>query len=278
LEGINRDSVFGKEILYVESKVDYTEEVNNTSFEMVFVHGGTFQMGSDDGSSNEKPIHPVTVSDFYISKYEVTFEEYDAFCDTTNRDKPDDKGWGRGDRPVINVSWNDAVAYCKWLSNETGKNYRLPTEAEWEYAANGGVETNGRAYQYAGSNNIDDVAWYWDNSGSKTHPVGTKLPNSLGIYDMSGNVWEWCEDWYKSYPNSSHEFDYTGSGNVWEWCEDWYKSYPNSSHEFDYTGSRRVVRGGSWSYNASSCRVADRNFSTPSGSSYNLGFRVCQED
>ena len=124
---------------------------------MVFVEGGTFQMGSNSGSSDEKPVHSVTVSDFNISKTEVTFEQYDAFCGATGRNKPSDYGWGRGDLPVIDVSWRDAVAYCEWMNKVTGKTYRLPTEAEWEYAARGGNKSKG--YKYSGSKTISSVGW-----------------------------------------------------------------------------------------------------------------------
>ena len=232
----------------------------------VFVQGGTFQMGSNDGYGDEQPVHSVTVSSFYISKYEVTFAEYDKFCDATGRSKPDDEGWGRGNRPVINVSWNDATAYCQWLSQKTGQTYRLPTEAEWEYAAGGGQNsplTKGAGgiislTKWAGTNSessLGSYAWYWDNSGHKTHPVGTKSPNSLGIYDMSGNVWEWCNDWYDSYPSSS-QTNPTGASS----------------------GSISVYRGGSWFYRAANCRVANRCYYTPSNSNDFVGFRVVRND
>jgi formylglycine-generating enzyme required for sulfatase activity len=218
--------------------------VGSTGGEMVFVKGGTFQMGSTNGDGDEKPVHSVTVDDFYMSKYEVTFAEYDKFCEATGRKKPKDQGWGRGSRPVINVSWHDAAAYCQWAGG------RLPTEAEWEYAARGGNKSNG--YTYAGSHNADEVAWY--NSG-ETHPVGQKKPNELGLYDMSGNVWEWCSDWYDS---------------------DYYENSPSSNPKGPSNGSGRVRRGGSWYYYAKGCRVANRSDYDPSFGDLYLGFRLAR--
>jgi len=245
----------------------------------VLVEGGTFTMGDTwrDGYYDEKPTHKVTFTyNFYIGKYEITFDEYDVFCEATGRSKPDDEGWGRGNRPVINVSWNDAIAYCNWLSereklpkaydnngnllDKDGKvttdpskvfGYRLPTEAEWEYAARGGNKSKG--YKYSGSDNVGDVAWYDSNSGSKTQEVGKKAPNELGIYDMSGNVWEWCSDWYGGYSSSAQTNPYNSTA-----------------------GSYRVDRGGSWGSNATGARVADRDFGMPTYTSYNLGFRICR--
>ncbi len=245
----------------------------------VLVEGGTFTMGDTwgDGDDDEKPTHQVTFTyDLYIGKYETTFDEYDAFCEATGRNKPGDEGWGRGQRPVINVSWWDAIAYCNWLSekeklpkayddegnllDQDGKittdpskvvGYRLPTEAEWEYAARGGNKSKG--YKYAGSSTVGDVAWYDSNSGNKTQEVGKKAPNELGLYDMSGNVWEWCSDWYGSYSSSAQTNPYNSTA-----------------------GSSRVVRGGSWLGNATLVRVAFRSGNSPSSTGRGLGFRICR--
>ena len=219
--------------------------------EFVAVKGGTFQMGSNSGRIDEKPVHSVTVSDFNISKTEVTFEQYDAFCDAIGRDKPDDEGWGRGNRPVIYVDWQDAFDYCEWMSKTTGETYRLPTEAEWEYAARGGNKSKG--YRYSGSNGIDAVGWYNDNSGGKTHPVAQKQPNELGLYDMSGNVWEWCSDWYS---------------------DSYYRSSPKNDPQGPNSGSSRVLRGGSWYYSGYYCRVAVRFRDNPVSRCFDSGFRL----
>jgi formylglycine-generating enzyme required for sulfatase activity len=165
--------------------------------EMVFVKGGTFTMGctaeqGDDCFDNEEPAHKVTLSDFYIGKYEVTQAQWKAV--TGNNPS---KFNGCDNCPVEGVSWNDIQEFIKKLNAKTGLNYRLPTEAEWEYAARGGAQSRG--YKYSGSNSVDEVAWYYGNSGNETHPAGTKKANELGIYDMSGNVYEWCNDWYGAY-------------------------------------------------------------------------------
>jgi len=234
---------------------------------MVLVEGGTFAMGSDSGYGDEKPVHRVTVRSFLIAKHEVTFEEYDKFCADTGRDRPPSGGWSRVGRPVVNVSWYDAVEYCNWRSQREGltpaysgsgneircdfnaNGYRLPTEAEWEYAARGGRESSG--YLYSGGNDPDAVAWYNDNSGGSIHLVGTKLPNELGIYDMSGNVWEWCWDWSGLYSDADQK-NPTGPS----------------------TGNERIARGGSWFNPAELIRPTCRVSYSPDGSDSDLGFRV----
>ena len=224
---------------------------NFGDIEMVFVKGGTFTMGatSEQGSdaySDETPTHSVTLSDFYIGKYEVTQAQWRAVMGNN-------PSYFKGDNlPVECVSWNDIQKFIKKLNAQTGKNFRLPTEAEWEYAARGGNQSRG--YKYSGSNDRNN-AWYKDNSSSKTHPVGQKQPNELGIYDMSGNVWEWCQDWYGSYSSSSQ-----------------------TNHTGPSSGSARVLRGGGWSYFAWYCRVSFR-YGSPDSSSSDYGFRlVCSPE
>jgi sulfatase modifying factor 1 len=159
------------------------------------VEGGTFTMGS--GSS----FRQVTVESFMMSATEITFDQYDAFCDATGKPRPDDNGWGRGNMPVMHVSYDDAVEFTQWLTEQTGTAVRLPNEAEWEYAAQGGRHSRG--YTYSGSDQEDEVSWNEANSGHRPHPVGTKMPNELGLFDMSGNLWEWCADWTGGDPNGT---------------------------------------------------------------------------
>ena len=206
---------------------------------LVFVDGGTFKMGAKD----QMPMHQVTLSSFYIGKYEVTQSIWKAVMGS-NPSK-----WQGDNLPVENVSWNDCQEFIKKLNAMTGKNFRLPTEAEWEFAARGGRHSRG--YQYSGSKKLDDVAWYDNDSYKQTHPVGTKAPNELGIYDMSGNVLEWCQDWYGVY-NSYAQTNPTG---------------PSS-------GSYRMLRGGSWYSFAGGCRVANRHFTAPDGRANYLGLRL----
>ena len=225
--------------------------------DMVLIPSGSFQMGSNNGNSDETPVHSVSINRFYMSKYEVTFDEYDAFCDDTGRSKPSDSGWGRGSRPVIYVSWNDAVAYCDWLTANNPGTYYLPSEAEWEYACRAGSTTE----YYWGDSWDDDYGWYYYNSGSQTHPVGEKLPNAFGLYDMSGNVSEWCQDWY-----SSSAYSNTGS----------YTTNPSGNPVYDVSASYRVVRGGCWIDDAANCRSADRGGGSPSSTGRDFGFRVAR--
>ncbi len=246
--------------------------------ESVLVEKGMFLMGDTwgDGFGNERPTHRVEFTyDFYIGKYEVTFDEYDAFCFDTKRDFADHEDWGRGHRPVINVAWWDAVAYCNWLSdkeelprayNDLGKlldedgnvttdpsevvGYRLPTEAEWEFSARGGNDTQG--YKYSGSNDPNEVAWYYENSQEKTQEVGLREPNELGIYDMSGNAYEWCSDYRVDYTSDARTNPYNGSGIY------------------------RVLRGGCWDSYAEYIRVAVRFGGTSAYSSSIIGFRIAR--
>ena len=220
---------------------------------MVYVQGGTFTMGctSEQGSDcdgDEKPPHRVTLSDYYIGKYEVTQEEW---REVMGSDPPELRFKGCDKCPVERVSWNDVQEFIKKLNQKTGKHFRLPTEAEWEYAAREGNRSKG--YKYSGSNNISSVAWYGDNSGSKTHEVGSKSPNELGLYDMSGNVWEWCSDWYD---------------------ENYYSNSRRSNPKGPSTGSYRVFRGGSWSNDARYCRSANRFIWFPDSRHINVGFRL----
>ena len=230
------------------STVSLSAELNKLINNMVYVSSGTFTMGgtSEQGSDaydDEKPTHNVTLSSYYICKYEVTQALWRAVMGSNPSNF-------KGDNlPVECVSWNDCQTFINRLNSYTGRNFRLPTEAEWEFAARGGNYS--RHYKYSGSNYIGDVAWYDDNSGNRTHPVGTKQPNELGLYDMSGNVYEWCSDWYGSYSSYSQS-DPTG---------------PNS-------GSYRVKRGGSWGGGAGFCRSSSRNYFTPGFGSYDLGLRL----
>ncbi|MCQ2315010.1 MAG: SUMF1/EgtB/PvdO family nonheme iron enzyme [Bacteroidales bacterium] len=225
-----------------------TFTVNGVTFEMVAVKGGTFTMGgtSEQGSDaydDEKPTHSVTLGDYYIGKFEVTQELWEAIMGSN-------PSYFKGSKlPVEQVSWDDCQTFIRKLNSLTGANFRLPTEAEWEYAARGGSRSRG--YKYSGSNSINDVAWYTDNSGSKTHVVGTKSPNELGIYDMSGNVWEWCQDWYGSYSSGSQ-----------------------TNPQGPSSGSSRVLRGGSWLSRARLCRVSNRFNNTPAGGLNIFGFRL----
>ena len=226
-----------------------TFTVNAVQFKMVKVEGGTFQMGatSEQGSDaydDEYPVHSVTLSDYYIGQTQVTQELWEAVMGSN-------PSYFKGNNqcPVENVSWNDSQEFIEKLNRLTGKNFRLPTEAEWEYAARGGNKSKG--YKYSGSNDADAVAWYEKNSGGKTHPVETKQSNELGLYDMSGNVWEWCQDRYGKY--SSHS-----------------QSNPKGAN----TGSVRVLRGGSWISSEKGVRVSNRDYDAPGSRNVDGGLRL----
>ncbi len=233
-----------------------TFTANGVSFTMVAVQGGTFTMGAtseqgSDADSDERPKHNVTLSSYHIGETEVTQALWEAVMGSNP------SRFKGSNRPVERVSWKDCQEFIKKLNKLTGKQFRLPTEAEWEYAARGG---HSGGYKYSGSDIIYDVAWFDMNSSDKgssspdygTHPVASKRANELGIYDMSGNVWEWCSDWWYGAYSSSSQSNPTG---------------PSS-------GSLRVFRGGGWSYRAGNCRVSRRNSSSPDYRSSDLGLRL----
>jgi formylglycine-generating enzyme required for sulfatase activity len=224
--------------------------------EMVKIPPGEFWMGSGDPEApeEEKSPHQVTIEKpFEIGKYEVTFQEYDQFALDTGRDLPSDSNWGRGQRPVINVSWKDAVAYAQWLSEKTGDQYRLPTEAEWEYACRAGKETT---YCFEGDERqLGDYAWYSENSAGRTHLVGQKKGAQWGLHDMSGNVWEWVQDcWHANYKGAPTD------GSAWEAAGDCF----------------RVLRGGSWVYIPLRLRATGRFKLPPPARYYDVGFRLAR--
>ena len=244
-------------------KANYTPNVktfyaNGVPFDMVEVRGGTFRMGAtseqgSDVSRDEKPVHSVTLSGYYIGKTEVTQELWQAVMGTTLTDFASQLGvctYGVGDDyPMYFISWDDCEEFIGKLNEITQMNFRLPTEAEWEFACRGGK--NSKKYKYSGSNYIDNVAWYNGNSGDNTHSVATKLPNELGIYDMSGNVWEWCADWYGDYSSGAQ-----------------------TNPKGPYEGLGRVFRGGSWFDIVGCCRSSFRFGNYPANRGYDLGLRL----
>jgi formylglycine-generating enzyme required for sulfatase activity len=259
------------------------ENRSSAAMEFVFVKGGTFPMGCNNSDSDEKPIHTVTVSDFYIGKYEVTQKQWCAVMgNNPSRFSSDDLpsleniSWKvmeefiqkklramkenyasvimSDNYPVENVSWNDVQEFIHKLNQKEGTTaYRLPTEAEWEYAAGGGHLSHG--FEYSGGDTVDNVAWHQGNSGRRTHDVGTKRPNELGIYDMSGNVWELCSDWFDA---------------------KYYIGSPSENPQGPASGQYRVMRGGSWSNSSYDdlCRVAYRDIFPPDARGYNCGLRL----
>jgi formylglycine-generating enzyme required for sulfatase activity len=248
--------------------------------DLVYVRGGSFEMGSEKGESDEKPMHTITLSNYFIGKYEVTVGQFRKFIAATSYKTSADINGGsylwngsqwklqaginwefdalgfkrpetEENHPVIHVSWTDALEYTKWLSSVTGKAFRLPTEAEWEFAARGGMSSNG--YTFAGSNDINQVAWSLDNKSNQTFPVGKKQPNELGIYDMTGNVWEWCNDWYDA---------------------DYYAKSPSTNPQGSKSGLFKVIRGGSWGGLSNFNRVTFRYRYFPGNRGKFNGFRI----
>ena len=248
--------------------------------DLVYVRGGSFEMGSEKGESDEKPMHTITLSNYFIGKYEVTVGQFRKFIAVTGYKTSADINGGsylwngsqwklqaginwefdalgfkrpetEENHPVIHVSWTDALEYTKWLSSVTGKAFRLPTEAEWEFAARGGMSSNG--YTFAGSNDINQVAWSLDNKSNQTFPVGKKQPNELGIYDMTGNVWEWCNDWYDA---------------------DYYAKSPSTNPQGSKSGLFKVIRGGSWGGLSNFNRVTFRYRYFPGNRGKFNGFRI----
>ncbi len=261
-----------------------TVTVKGVIFQMIAVQGGTFQMGSNSGDGDEKPVHEVRLNNFSIGQTEVTQELWEAVMGTNP------SRFKGNSLPVECVSWNDCQTFIQKLNQLTGKQFRLPTEAEWEFAARGGTTTslyNGQDIIISGKNNspnLDPLAWYGGNCGRNyttsegcdvsngydisgwserqypdtkggTHPVGKKEPNAFGLYDMLGNVWEWCQDWYGS---------------------DYYSSSVVNNPTGPTSGSYRVYRGGSWFGNATYCRVSHRSGITPTNTFSYLGFRLAQ--
>ena len=226
-----------------------TFTVNGISFNMIRVEGGTFQMGAtseqgSDAAKDEEPTHQVTLSSYYIGETEVTQELWEAVMGSN-------PSYYKGAKhPVEQVTWNDCQDFIRKLNAKTGRQFRLPTEAEWEYAARGGKKSQG--YKYSGSNTIDDVAWNIETTNDNgTHDVKTKQANELGLYDMSGNVYEWCQDWYGDYSSSSQ-----------------------SDPKGPSSGSDRVYRGGGWYDYAGGCRVSSRSFNSPGFANFSLGLRL----
>lgn len=272
-----------------EELCNYVENESSLGINMVYVEGGTFLMGTNKDKYrefDEENVHLVKLDDFYIGKTEITIAQFAKFVEETNY-KTDAEIKGRsyiwddekalmvekenvnwrcnelGELinendysyyPVVYISWQDATAFCNWLSEKTGKKYSLPTEAQWEYAARGGKYSKG--YMYSGSNKIKKVAWYWDDSQREEHPVSNLLPNELGIHDMSGNVYEWCYDWYEATYSTENQENPEGPEN-------------EKSKLF-----RRVIRGGSWATTKNFCRVTNRDSGNPNLGTSTSGFRI----
>ncbi|MDR2233837.1 MAG: formylglycine-generating enzyme family protein [Tannerella sp.] len=243
---LNQDTTLGSQTKpYVTTD---TESLDQLKIEMVAVQGGTFSMGSDEKSDfpryfDDGPVHQVTLSDFYIGKFEVTQALWKAVMGSNPSSF-------KGDNlPVENVSWKDVNLFILKLNSMTGKQYRLPTESEWEFAAGGGISS--KHFKFSGSNTADNVAWFDQNSGNKTHPVGSKTANELGIHDMSGNVWEWCSDWYRKYFENAQ-----------------------TNPKGPSSGYDRIRRGGAWNFDAYRVRVTFRDLENADIGSSTCGFRL----
>lgn len=244
--------------------------------DMIKISGGTYLMGSKDkdnsADTDEQKQHEVKINSFELSKFEVTVWQWRAFVKATKSKMPEKPSWDWKDNfPINQITWEQAIDYCNWLSKEEklqpvyskkGPNYifnikangyRLPTEAEWEYAAKGGKLS--KATKYSGGDNADIIAWHKANSNKAPHTIGTKLPNELGIYDMSGNVWEWCWDWYN---------------------EEYYKREKNNNPTGPEMGEKRTVRGGSWDSKLNYLRPANRISTYPNQTHEFYGFRVAK--
>ncbi len=245
--------------------------------DMTRVEGSRYLMGSEGGDSDESPVHEVLLDSFWIGTYPVTFQEYDLYCQLMKKAPPPDESWGRGKRPVIHITWNAAAVYCNWLSEQHGyqpcfsgngkaiqcdftqNGYRLPTEAEWEYTARGG--NSGEDNIYSGGNQLVEFGWFQDNAAGQTQPVGLKQPNPLGLYDLSGNVWEWCYDKYlDTYYQDSPVLNPIG---------------PDAGKENKYLGGwERSRRGGAYNEAAASCRITNRSFDGQAYEAQASGFRL----
>lgn len=242
----------------------YTESLHNgPAFDMILAEGGAFDMGADENDQEaydmEKPLHKVQLDAFYIGKYPVTQALWTAVMGNNPsrfQSEPTTDGIS-GQRPVEQVSWHNAQAFTRKLNELTGKNYRLPTEAEWEYAARGGHKNTGRRYLYAGSDKLKEVGWYGDISHGETKPVGQKDPNELGLFDMSGNVYELCQDWYGD--------QYYKECNNKDMVEN-----PNGPR----SGQSIIIRGGSWFYSLKDCRNSSRDNLDQRMMSLYVGFRL----
>ena len=222
--------------------------LDSISGNLVWVTGGSFIMGNRAGEADERAEYEVVVDGFAISKYPVTQKQWKAIMGSNPSEFT-----GCDQCPIDRVSWDDAQRFIETLNKLSGKKYALPTEAEWEYAAKGGPKTQG--YRYSGSDNIDDVAWHTGNSNRQPHPVGEKAPNELGLYDMSGNMWEWCQDWYD---------------------KNYYELQERNNPIGPVSGSGRVRRGGSWFTQAANCKTSTRNSVKQDYKDDSGGFRLVQ--